>query len=113
MEVRTICCDNLTGTEIPSSKVESITCYNSRLNRFMSSVRWTLDNGDLVICQKGIDVGIVLVEKSVRLRLDGVTGKIDHLTIEDAKRAIFAFIESGKADEWRARRKNNGTNRPS
>lgn len=107
MEVGTICCDNLTGTEIASNKMESINRYNARLARFMTSVRWALDNGVPTIRQKGIDVSIVLVDSTVRLCLDGVEGKVVHSTVEDAKRAVFEFIESGKADEWVARRKNN------
>lgn len=100
MEVGTDCCDNLTGTEYASNKVDSITRYRQREARFVGSVRWQVIRGIPTIKQKRIKIEIVVERSEFRLRLNGVKGKKGHASLDAAKAAAFEFIESGKADEF-------------
>jgi hypothetical protein len=101
MAVGTDCCDNLTGTSIASEKRK----LKERSDRFVTSSRWRMTSYGATICQKGIDLSIVIMHGKFRLSLRGTLGKKAFDSIDDAKRFAFQFIESGEAQRWLARRR--------
>lgn len=100
MEVGTVCCDKLTATDYASRKVNSITNYRERSDRFVSSKRWRNECGVPTIKQKGFTIQIMHTRSAYIIRINGTEGKQVHQSQDDAKRAVYKFIESGKADEF-------------
>jgi hypothetical protein len=96
--VGTICCDKLTGTRTASSRM-------SRRARFVTSPRWEKSNGVFSIQQKRINVYIQPTPEGFQIQMDDHKGKKLFPTAEDAKKAAFDVIESGKAEEFLRKKK--------
>ncbi|WP_444905433.1 HNH endonuclease [Microbulbifer sp. SSSA008] len=96
MEVGTVCCDNLTGTETASA----LRRKEDRRAKFINSPRWKESGGELHIRQKKIDVIVFSCGAGYRLRMNGVSGKSKYLTAEEAKAKVFEFIDSGEAEDF-------------
>lgn len=100
MEVGTVCCDNLTGTQLASNHMESTQRFVGRLSRFISSSRWDEQQGNCSIVQRGITVEVRSSFEGVRIYMNGYKGKRVFPTIAHAKTAAFEAIESGKAERF-------------
>lgn len=100
MSVGTICCDNLTGTQLASDHMESLARFASRQNRFVSSSRWRSDNGGTSIRQKNIDLSIREDPGGYQIQMNGCCGKQRFQSIEAAKKAAFEVIENGRAEVY-------------
>lgn len=96
MEVGTVCCDNLTGTETASA----LRRKEDRKAKFISSPRWKEIEDELHIKQKKVEIEIFSNGTSYQLRMNGVGGKAKYSTLEEAKVKVFEFIDSGEADEF-------------
>ena len=96
MAVGTICCDDLTGTEIASNKRK----YDDRLRRFIDSPRWTETSGCHLISQKHVSIRVVPSNGGYRVKMNNTEGKKVYPSINAAKTRVFEFIESGEADEF-------------
>jgi hypothetical protein len=94
--VGTYCCDNLTGTETASNHVK----LASRRKRFVTSPRWEESNGVFSIQQKRINVYIQPTPEGFQIQMNDQKGKKLFPTAEEAKKAAFDVIESGKAEEY-------------
>jgi hypothetical protein len=106
LEVGTICCDNLTCTQVASDHVESTRRFNDRKKRFVSSSRWIIGNaGNPVIKQKEFLVSVVPFGHCWRLKINGEIGKFDFNSVLEAKVKSFELIECGKFKEYFAKRR--------
>lgn len=105
MEVGIVCCDNLTGTAVASSLIESIHRFESRKKRFVDSPRWK--NGryqSVEIVQKKINVKIQPDKSGVHIYLNNIKGKKLFDSISSAKNFVFELIENGSADKYLKKR---------
>lgn len=100
VEVGTVCCDNLTGTQLASNHMESTQRFVSRRSRFMSSSRWHEEQGNCSIVQKDIAVDVRSSFEGFRIYMNGHKGKKVFPTIESAKAAVFEVIENGLAERF-------------
>lgn len=105
MEVGTVCCDNLTGTQLASNHMESIQRFDRRRSRFVSSLRWKEQRKIFSISQKGIGVELRLSPEGFHIYMDGYKGKKVFATVEPAKAAVFDVIENGQAERFLLQRK--------
>ena len=96
LEVGTVCCDNLTDSEIASNLKESKTKYANRADRFLTSKRWTITDNIYSIKQGNFEISIIPNGNFYRLKINNKNGKIDHDTVEKAKRTVFDIIEDGQ-----------------
>lgn len=94
--VGTVCCDNLTDSEIASNLKESKLKFEGRKERFMTSKRWTTDGLNHKIKQGLFDIEILGVENKFSLKINGKTSKIKHDTLKIAKKRVFEIIEDGQ-----------------
>jgi hypothetical protein len=97
LAVGTICCDNLTETQIASNKLESLHRFISRKQRFLSSLRWKGNEMFTSIRQKGMTIGIRKIGQAYRIEMEGRKGKKKFPTSPEAKAEIFEIIEDGRA----------------
>lgn len=101
MEVGEICCDHLTCSDIASNHMESVRRYNDRRKRFASSSRWTrVSENKEYIAQKGIIVELRREPDGLKLRMNGICGKINYNDELQAKMNAFDVIESEKYSEF-------------
>ncbi len=100
MTVGTLCCDSLTGTQLASNHMESVTRYANRKRRFLSSTRWKAQGASHWIKQSGLDVQIVPAGASFRVHINGTAGKQAPQTLDEAKQLVFDVIESGAAQKY-------------
>jgi hypothetical protein len=101
LEVGETCCDNLTGTEIASTHMESLRRFNNRRKRFVSSRRWLSDkSGAPWIRQKNVNLAIVSEGSQFRLKINGTRGQLIFASILDAKMKAFEVIESGAVTDY-------------
>lgn len=100
MEVGTVCCDNLTATDIASNLMESDRRFKSRMVRFITSKRWTSDQSGYYITQNKIHVAIIQSGGKVKIKMDGKAGKLEFSDIVEAKKKVFHVIESGEAKAY-------------
>jgi hypothetical protein len=105
MDVGTICCDSLTGTTHASDHMETVRKHEGRLCRFLSSPRWTTENGKTSIRQKSLNVVICQTAAEFRIQMNGCQGRKTFPTIDAAKRFAFEVIDNGTAEEFLKRRK--------
>ncbi len=106
MEVGEICCDHLTCSEEASNHMESIRRFNERRRRFVGSTRWTMDaKGVNSIRQKGIDLAILPLSGTFKIRMNGAVGKLEFPTLLQAMCQAFELIEDGSAAAYLDRRK--------
>lgn len=98
MGVGTICCDNLTGTQLASNHMESVQRFRSRRARFVTSSRWTTNNRIVSIRQKRIELDILELQTGFKIRMNGQLGKKLCPTLEQAKEIAFEVIDNGKAE---------------
>ncbi len=96
MAVGTVCCDDLTGTQIASEKRK----YDDRLMRFIKSKRWSEAEGQHQIKQKQISIAIIQVNNGFRIHMNSTKGAKEYPTLDAAKARVFDFIESGEADGY-------------
>ena len=96
LQVGTVCCDNLTDSEIASNLKESKLKFESRKQRFTTSKRWT-SNGFLHKIKQGLfDIEIFETENEFSLKINGKKSKIKHKTLLAAKTRVFEIIEDGQ-----------------
>jgi hypothetical protein len=95
LEVGTVCCDNLTDSEVASNLKESKLKFESRKQRFLNSNRWTTDGQNHKIKQGLFDMEIFQIENEYSLRINGKSSKIKHESLIVAKTKIFEIIENG------------------
>src|SRR5690606_4602736 len=93
----TVCCDNLTDSQIASNLKESKLKFESRKQRFINSKRWTSE-GQLHRIKQGLfDIEIIEIDNEYSLRINGKTSrKIKHKTLIAAKTRVFEIIEDGQ-----------------
>jgi REP element-mobilizing transposase RayT len=104
MQVGTVCCNALTGTELANNQVNKQNKYDERKRRFIDSKRWIKISGREIIRQKGIRVDIAEFEGKYRIQLDQYQGRKGFASIEEAKLHAFTIIEDGSAKEFLTRR---------
>lgn len=97
LEVGTVCCDNLTDSQIASNLKESKLKFESRKQRFINSKRWSIE-GQLHRIRQGLfDIEIIETENEFSLRINGkISRKIKHKTLIAAKTRVFEIIEDGQ-----------------
>jgi hypothetical protein len=101
LEVGTICCDNLTDSNIASNKKEALNRYKSRKSRFVASKRWKIDLDNFIIKQALFDIKITQKPEShFELSIHKLISKIKYETLQEAKEAAFDAIESGSLLEY-------------
>ena len=98
--VGTVCCDNLTETQLASNHMESVRRFATRKERFVVSPRWKRSNGRVDIQQKGLVIGIDVAGSTYRIWVNGQPGKKRFKTIDQAKEQVFEVIENGKAEAY-------------
>lgn len=96
LEVGTICCDNLTDSEIASNTKESRLKFEGRRYRFINSKRWRTDGFVHKIKQGLFDVEIIETDNHFSLNVNGKKGKPNHATLALAKMKLFEIIENGE-----------------
>ncbi len=100
LEVGTMCCDNLTDSNIASNKMESLKSYEGRMERFINSRRWKLIDNIAKIRQNLFDIEISRKETCYHLKIHNLESKKEYQTINEAKSSAFDVIESGKLIEY-------------
>lgn len=104
MDVGTDCCDRLTGTLLATE----LRKQDERRNRFCKSKRWCHQDRKWSIRQRGIDVLISSSDSGFRIQIDHIKGQYTYSELDEAKKKVFAFIESGDAkkrlDKWKRKR---------
>lgn len=106
MGVGTDCCDSLTMTTEASEHHDAYVKRVEMRDRFIESPRWRGDHsGMLSIQRKGIVGFIAPMGQKFRIGIALTVGKIDYDSLFDAKIGLFDLIESGKAAEFLARRR--------
>lgn len=96
LEVGTICCDNLTDSEIASNSKESKLKYESRKRRFIDSKRWETDGQKQNIKQGLFEIEIFEAGNKFSLEINERKSKIKHNTLILAKTKVFEIIENGE-----------------
>ncbi len=96
LEVGTLCCDNLTDSEIASNQMESAKKYESRKNRFLNSSRWREEYNTFTIKQSSFEVEIINEGFDYYIRIDVMRSKTPYKNLKDAKSKVFDVIESGE-----------------
>jgi len=101
LEVGTVCCDNLTDSQIASNKKEALTRYKSRKSRFLKSKRWKFEDNKYSIKQSLFDIQIIKLEESnFQLTIHKLKSNIKYKSLDSAKEAAFDTIESGSLYEY-------------
>ncbi|GAB5525422.1 MAG: hypothetical protein Roseis2KO_32940 [Roseivirga sp.] len=101
MEVGTLCCDNLTDTEIASNNREALNRYRGRKKRFVKSKRWKFEEGMYLIKQSLFEVQITgPTQEYFQLTIHNLKSKTKYKTLEEAKEAAFETIESGSLYDY-------------
>jgi uncharacterized protein YkuJ len=95
LEVGTICCDNLTDSEVASNFKESRLKFQSRKQRFIDTKRWINDGQKYCIKQGLFEIEIFETSSKFCLRVNGKKSKITHDTLDLAKTRVFDIIEDG------------------
>lgn len=76
----------------------SLRRYADRLQRFYNSKRWKKVKGEYFINQKQIEIKIYQSTYGFKIKMGRTNGKYIYKTINEAKKRIFDFIDSGEAD---------------
>ena len=98
MAVGTDCCDKLTGTSAASEYHDKYIKTIDMRKRFVNSKkRRTLQNRDLRIVRKGIEVLIRAQEDNFIIIMDTAPGNSEYNSVLDAKIKVFDVINSGDA----------------
>lgn len=100
MAVGVNCCDKLTNTTTASEHSR----LNDRVDRFLCSTRWRKENGKYLIIQKQYNIKIVPETEGFRIFMNSTKGDSVYTTLDDAKKRVFSFIQSGDADKFFKRR---------
>lgn len=108
LAVGTVCCDNLTETQIASNHVESLKRFRSRQSRFVCSKRWKESPTSSFIRQKQIAIEIKKVGPSYRIQMGAYLGKQIFSSCEAAKQLAFAVIDDGRAEAYLQARTHRG-----
>jgi hypothetical protein len=105
MDVGTICCDHLTGTTFASEYMDEVKKQDRRLKTFLNSKRWKrTDGGVLQIKTLNSIVDIALFDGGYRIKVNGVRGKLQFSTEDDAKIKLFDAMENGNLVEYLRRK---------
>lgn len=96
LEVGTVCCDNLTDSNIASNLMESSTKYAGRRRRFLNSVRWKLEDGKHLIKQGNFEISITKKDEVFYLSIHGYQSNKKYTSLDDAKTKAFDVIENGE-----------------
>ena len=76
----------------------SLRQYADRLQRFYNSTRWKEVKGEYFISQKRIEIKIYKSTYGFKIKMGQTNGKYLYKTIDEAKKRVFDFIDSGEAD---------------
>lgn len=96
LEVGTICCDNLTDSEVASNFKESKLKFESRKQRFVNSKRWSTAGLKYHIKQGLFEIEIFETDDKFSLKINGKKSRIKHDTLTLAKTRVFEIIEDGQ-----------------
>jgi hypothetical protein len=95
MEVGEICCDHLTSSTFAAEHMATLRKLVDRRKRFVSSLRWHMDkSGSPRIVQNRVVICIVRDGTKYRLKMNGITGKLEFDSVFEAKVRAFDLIES-------------------
>jgi hypothetical protein len=100
LEVGTNCCDYLTDSKAASNFKESKLRFESRQNRFLTSKKWTYENGIYKLIQKPFVIEILEVNNNFYLRINNKKSKIPHDSLVKAKTIVFENIQNGKIRDY-------------
>lgn len=96
LEVGTVCCDNLTDSQIASNLKESALKFEGRKTRFLNSKRWKYEGLAHKLKQGLFDIEIFEKENRYSLKINGKSSNIKHETLAKAKTKVFEIIENGE-----------------
>lgn len=94
--VGTLCCDNLTDSEVASNLVESKKKYEERKKRFIESKRWKHANDIRTITQNGFEIEIQQCNDACYIKVNQLRSEKKYKSLFDAQSKIFDVIESGE-----------------
>lgn len=101
MEVGTVCCDNLTSTEVASEQKKLQLSNNEKRKRFLDSNRWFIDyKGHHQIKKEHFRIEISKTDIGFLLRINDRQGKGLYTSLTDAKIRAFDVIESGEFTKY-------------
>jgi hypothetical protein len=104
IEVGTLCCDNLTDSQVASNRKETLNRYRSRKKRFLKSNRWQKVDNVLKIKQGSYWIEIEMKTNGYYLTIHGLKSDKMYKTLEEAKAKAFDVIETGKFKEYLEKR---------
>jgi hypothetical protein len=96
LEVGTVCCDNLTDSEIASNLKESKLKFEGRRHRFLHSKRWTEKDGNHKLKQGLFEIEIFEIDNKFSLKINDKKSTIRHNSLTEAKSKVFEIIEDGQ-----------------
>lgn len=100
LEVGTVCCDNLTDSQIASNNRETQKRYESRKKRFLKSKRWKSEENKMKIKQSLFKIEIENINEYFYLTIHDLKSKKKYYSLDEAKESAFNAIESGKLLEY-------------
>jgi hypothetical protein len=101
MEVGTVCCDNLTSTEVASEEKKLQLSNNEKKKRFLDSNRWFINyDGRHQIQKESFRIEISSNNQGYKLRINSKNGRGLYSTLEDAKIKAFDVIENGEFTKY-------------
>lgn len=103
MGVGTDCCDNLTGTREAAEGRRRL----GRYRRFMSSSKWSTENGFVKLKHKRLSVVIASQQQKHKIIINNIQGRKSFTTELDAKDFLFNFIDTGDAAAFAEKQKTN------
>jgi len=112
MQVGSLCCNALTGSELASEQIDSQNKLDDRKLRFINSKRWIEISGRSIIRQQGIRVEITETDGYYHIQLDKSQGRESFESLESAKAHVFNIIENGSAQMFLNRRGDTHDVRP-
>lgn len=95
LEVGTLCCDNLTDSNMALNQLESLKKYESRKKRFINSKRWKEENSTYKINQNFFDIQITNNTSSFSINIHQMPSKKIYKSLMEAKSKAFDVIETG------------------
>lgn len=96
MSVGTLCCDNLTDTQIASNEREAQNRFKQRKSRFIKSKRWKIDGKKHRIKQVLFEIAIEEEANGFSIKIHNLKSSCRYADLETAKTKVFDVIESGE-----------------
>jgi hypothetical protein len=91
MEVGTVCCDNITGTQIASELKKK----HERRIRFINSKRWKEDSQYCAIKIDGVDISIQQNSDKFNIKIKNFVGKKEFESLKECKSHLFDIYNDG------------------